>query len=290
MSVVTSSSTSQASRSNQNQEDVTLYKIADAGGANNLSISVVQNKGTKGTLLCKEVQCSFFEATYLLKVGPHPHIVRLYDYTQDDDDDTPEKLYLEFCDLGPLDKVEKGYRASRTPIPEAFIWQVFESVAKALLRMHTGKYSLTEAPTKGWDAVVHGDIQSENIFLSSSGVADQVYPRVVLGDLGEAYYEYTLDDDQLKSGYMTRRKDIRLLGVVIFNLTHAHRMKENDPAEEISNSETIPQRAPHDQLPDPAPEYSRELDVLAKSCMQHDPYERPDAETLLRDIQKAKRP
>jgi hypothetical protein len=66
-------------------------------------------------------------------------------------------------------------------------------------------------------------------------------------------------------------------------------MKENDPEEQISNSETIPRRVARDPLPDPAPEYSRELDVLAKSCMQHDPYERPDAESLLTDIQEAER-
>ncbi|KAI9826345.1 MAG: Serine/threonine-protein kinase Nek2 [Thelocarpon impressellum] len=96
-------------------------------------------------------------------------------------------LYTEHCDLGSLEDLLATHSKKRSPVGEPFVRHVFSSLLEGLAYMHAG-LSTTLGRGKrdrspGWHTMLHRDLKPGNIFLMSSR---DVFPRVVIGDLGNA--------------------------------------------------------------------------------------------------------
>ena len=108
-------------------------------------------------------------------------------------------MYIEYCPYGDLHKIFLYHRRLNQPIPEPFIWHIFESLVNVGLLMEQG--SLTQAQAQaGWRLIVHRDLKPLNVFV---GLHPQpvptrdnwaAYPTIKLGDYGSAV-ETSLTDD-----------------------------------------------------------------------------------------------
>lgn len=116
------------------------------------------------------------------------------------------RFYLEFSPYGELTRLIDRYRAWHQYLPEAFLWQVFDSLALAIL----AKAELATDPKKlprpnnctANDRIIHFDIKPDNNFLGYDepfnattsekyggmtqleGKKRTLYPIIKLGDSG----------------------------------------------------------------------------------------------------------
>jgi serine/threonine protein kinase len=178
-------------------------------------------------------------------------------------------IYLEFCsgcDL--LDQLRSFRNSSTAPGPTApvvFTLHVIVSLAHALAFLHHGLRWKTETtyedPKEGkaWDAVIHGDIKPDNIFLRHHPNAQvKGLPDVVLGDFGMSQFASqstgitgtpgydspevravadlrdtnpTLYDRKRNARVMTTKSDVYQLGLVMYLMgTGRHFKIGADPA------------------------------------------------------------
>ncbi|MCJ1246408.1 hypothetical protein MMC30_003615 [Trapelia coarctata] len=174
---------------------------------------------------------------HLLHHLKHPNIVEFVDAFI-----TPKprevSLYMEYCDLGSLGGLINRYNEKRllsgpSKLPEAFIWHVFQSIAKALQYIHHGLSLSDPSPIqpdagtdedvvkrlkKKWPTTIHRDIKLHNILITQSQPLQipvekpmafpfcflrtktleprPTYPRIVLADFGTACQED--DEDWLE--------------------------------------------------------------------------------------------
>lgn len=68
--------------------------------------------------------------------------------------------YEEYEEI-PDENEDEGNQ--RFPIPEPFMWYVFEAMASALLVLHEGG---AEVPVPKWTPILHLDLKPDNIFLA----------------------------------------------------------------------------------------------------------------------------
>ncbi|KAK5162769.1 uncharacterized protein LTR77_011200 [Saxophila tyrrhenica] len=108
-------------------------------------------------------------------------------------------ILLEHCDIGTLEQEIQRMNAKGMFLEEFFMWDVLESVLKALCFCHYGirnahapKYKLNP-----WNTICHLDIKPANLFVTSKMYPGNEYGnhRIVLGDFGCAV---TLVDIQTK--------------------------------------------------------------------------------------------
>ncbi|CZT25262.1 uncharacterized protein RCC_10991 [Ramularia collo-cygni] len=88
------------------------------------------------------------------------------------------RIYLECCGFGTLTEVER-------PVPEPFIWKLFEDLVNACVILDRGDVDPGGA---SWDPIVHRDMKLDNIFLSDPGKSFCWYPTAKLGDFGPAMF------------------------------------------------------------------------------------------------------
>ncbi|KXS99122.1 hypothetical protein AC578_3532 [Pseudocercospora eumusae] len=76
------------------------------------------------------------------------------------------RIYAEYCEGGSLRTLRLQHHdpAKDAPLPEPFLWAVFDSLVTAGLLME-GDHLPTETPPT-WDTVVHGDMKADNVFLA----------------------------------------------------------------------------------------------------------------------------
>ena len=186
--------------------------VADMGtvdGCNNESINLVRHVASGRKYICKYVRVGYGERELelLSQLTDHPHIVQIRSFYPGVESITDEqtlagevpfdRIYMEYCNRGSLKDVMDVHEKRKVPIPEAFIWEVLESVLSALLFAHLGQTSLPPGdPSRhssftmaaGWDPVIHQDITPANVFLTNESAPGRrhfsLYPRVVLGDFG----------------------------------------------------------------------------------------------------------
>ena len=148
-------------------------------------------------------------------LSPSPDPTRLFLWELDEHD----CLYLELCsveirsqELHNLEDLVDELVGRDQKLPEMFVWQILVAILKALCYLHFGVDDpMTDSPVHDWERVAHGDINMGNIFLAdplppqaptagsssvepapssvsapSSSSPPKVYPRIVLGDFGEA--------------------------------------------------------------------------------------------------------
>ncbi|KAJ9648237.1 hypothetical protein H2199_001090 [Coniosporium tulheliwenetii] len=89
--------------------------------------------------------------------------------------------YEEYEEI-PDENEDEGNQ--RFPIPEPFMWYVFEAMASALLVLHEGG---AEVPVPKWTPILHLDLKPDNIFLALLDPDRfRPYPQPKLGDFGLA--------------------------------------------------------------------------------------------------------
>ncbi|EGP85500.1 unnamed protein product [Zymoseptoria tritici ST99CH_3D1] len=132
------------------------------------------------------------EARILLKhLKPHPCIISLLACTADPDERGRYKLWMQYCSGGDLIGQAWASKNRRLVIPEQFVLQVAIQISEALAYLHHGLRHVGEGKytqDAGHEAVIHGDVKGDNIFLRWQKSADRIgnMPDVVLGDFGAA--------------------------------------------------------------------------------------------------------
>jgi hypothetical protein len=107
------------------------------------------------------------------------------------------RFYLEFAPYGDFFRLVYGYKAWQTHFPEEFLWHVFNSFARAAVKMQEGPFTDVETgkPTK-W-SVIHFDIKTDNIYMASPDKNELFsnYPSIKVADFGLADLVGEVDDD-----------------------------------------------------------------------------------------------
>lgn len=129
----------------------------------------------------------------LLQVLKHPNVVRFVDACITETIPRQMTLYVEYYNVGGLDKMMKRYMDHRKNhdkprhcrgclgVPEAFVWHVLHSLASALQYLHHGieKDDRRDPPRqKGpakWPPILHCDIKPDNILMRTAPDALSLY-------------------------------------------------------------------------------------------------------------------
>ncbi|KAI9889423.1 MAG: hypothetical protein M1814_005286 [Vezdaea aestivalis] len=99
-----------------------------------------------------------------------------------------QEAAFEFCPHGDLDDFIANQRQHDQPVPEAFIWHLFYSLAVVLTYCARG--SLGERSRRHWEPLAHWDIKTNNILLADpDDSVNRHYPAIKLADWGFAYNE-----------------------------------------------------------------------------------------------------
>lgn len=106
------------------------------------------------------------------------------------------RTYQEWCGYGDIYQLSRKYQPyltrNRVPsppvteqdwLPEAFLWSVFESLARAGRIMSRG--AVAGAGPADWSQIIHADLKPMNVFLgeNTSGL-NSGYPLAKIGDFG----------------------------------------------------------------------------------------------------------
>ncbi|KAL8786133.1 MAG: hypothetical protein Q9195_008337 [Heterodermia aff. obscurata] len=241
-----------------------VRKMEGRGAGQRCILKRIAFERGKGRLFLREIE--------ILHVLDHPNIVRFIDGCIPRGPEGVAELYIEYCDRGNLQDLlnkyinyNKEYDYEHHPyeyIPEAFLWEVFRSMASALAYLHFGvdPDDLDNPPAidKRWPYILHRDIKPDNILLkSTSGGRDSRegsssgYPTVVLADFGcctqkhENQYNPREDRDVVAGTFVwqgpefpehTTRGDVWTLGLIILSLCNQLKHFAQSPRPENSIS------------------------------------------------------
>ncbi|KAL9054983.1 MAG: hypothetical protein Q9162_003838 [Coniocarpon cinnabarinum] len=193
-------------------------------GRNNRGISLFKHKLDKVYYIRKKVSPNavsegvFDEEVFIASIlGDHSRINKLKYWSRNGPGQVAT-LYYEYCDLGTLkDLFTRATRLGFSRLPQDFLFKASKDIASALCYMHYGR---TWEPgrnfpgvARGWQRIAHNDVHEGNIFLSSKS-SDPNFPRVVLGDFGNAIIEPSRRD--------AYESDRRFLGATMAILAGAH--------------------------------------------------------------------
>lgn len=167
-----------------------------APGLNNLGMCLVNDKLTGKQAVFKALEpdrMNVREAEKLERLKGHPNVVGMLGFVPAppvSDKKMSDKIYMEFCStkvgtqqISTLRDLIAIYE--RSPLPECFIWEVLESVLRALCYLQFGvKDVMVDSPASDWEPIIHRDIKADNILLTDSETGD--YPRILLCDFGIA--------------------------------------------------------------------------------------------------------
>ncbi|CAI6332052.1 unnamed protein product [Periconia digitata] len=210
----------------QDRDPYTVIRRTDGKGHGNAGIYLVKHSVTNQLAICKivdiyaewSVNAHRTESSILYRLKDHPNVVNIIGHTGEPN----FKLYLECCQGGNLERVAKTYRRVSQRIPEAFLWHVAESLARAVCTAHMGVLPNDESltPQKDWDPIYHNDIITENVFMTLSVSNQDIYPRIVLGDFGGGKTNIPADD--LNEHRNTSIRDIMGIMDTIVRLSDAY--------------------------------------------------------------------
>jgi serine/threonine protein kinase len=177
----------------------------------------------------------------------HDNIIKFFDGGPPKSRYETAWIITEYCDKGTLTDLVIKYEFAETSIPERFIWDIFESLARAVVYLHYGPKLLNEfdqtdpassipeiSPDMSWDPVWHRDIILSNIFCTSNTEDQSKYPIVKLGDFGCAMRQSEVETKDLdtflwadktpimdgayeppEGQYATESVDVYMLGITL---------------------------------------------------------------------------
>ncbi|RFU34910.1 hypothetical protein B7463_g1376, partial [Scytalidium lignicola] len=223
-----------------------------------------------------------------------------------DPDGDVSRIYLEYCEHGDMagfiKKMYKRYSVTN-PMPEAYIWRIFECLALALCVLAHGNEDL-EGP--GWNIeICHFDIKPQNILI---GACDKDHPYTgvfKLADYGLAMrvpkhqppswlrdhaHRGTpgwLSIEQMMEHTITNRRygthtNIWVIALCMYSLIMRGRVVDTtkQPSRDIYGSrfKTVGVQIERTQ-------YSKDLKDTILWCLAVDPHRRPEPRQLVKHIQ-----
>ncbi len=95
---------------------------------------------------------------------------------------------MKYCPHGNLNTLitnQENHKLGNEPIPEPFLWSVFNDLVEAFLLLQSGDATL-DAKQTGWGSIVHRDLKPGNVFLDTreSSPLFPAYPKARVGDFG----------------------------------------------------------------------------------------------------------
>jgi serine/threonine protein kinase len=206
-------------------------------------------------------------------------------------------MVTEYCDKGTLKDLVKNTLSAKGKLPECFLWQVFESLARAVHHCHHGPIYGNQP----WRyKVAHRDIILDNIFLKRNGDPEydwESFLTVKLGDWGCAvspaeWDEAGGDESQFptidgayeppEEAPPTEAVDVYQIGLVMLCL---YSMKTEPPR--LYDIATDPDHPPTKlEVRRPKSTYSLELFELIKTCLEMKPEDRPCARDVEFSVQE----
>jgi serine/threonine protein kinase len=222
----------------------------------------------------------------------HNNIVQLYDSYMPEQPKHPHAtpwMVTEYCDKGTLKDLVRNTNKAGGKLPECFLWQVFESLARAVHYCHNGPiYGKRQWLHK----VAHRDIILDNIFLKRNGDPEydwESFLTVKLGDWGCAVSPSEWDEaggDESKfppiesefeppeGAPATEAVDVYQIGVVMQCLytMMSEPVQNGKPAAKI-------------EVRSSTSTYSMELFELIKTCLVDNPEDRPCARDVELSVQ-----
>jgi hypothetical protein len=142
----------------------------------------------------------------------HDNIIKFFDGSPPKSRYETAWMVTEYCDEGTLMDLVLKYGEEEASIPELFVWEIFESLARAIVYLHYGPKLLNEfdqtdpasstpeiSPDMSWDPVWHRDIILSNIFCTSNTGDQSKYPIVKLGDFGCAMRQSEVETEDLET-------------------------------------------------------------------------------------------
>ncbi|MCJ1375932.1 hypothetical protein MMC20_007170 [Loxospora ochrophaea] len=100
-------------------------------------------------------------------------------------------LIMEFCEGGTLqDRIDNRMGGRSEPIPEPWIWHVFEQLVNGIGYLQHGVEDIIsgDRPPKISDVLIHSDLKPGNVFIDTrtfiQGRNGREWPRIVIGDFG----------------------------------------------------------------------------------------------------------
>ncbi|CAF0887007.1 unnamed protein product [Rotaria sordida] len=195
----------------------------------------------------------------------HPYIVS---YLESFEDPTSLYILMDYCDGGDLHSRIKAQRGILFNEDQILDW--FVQITLALKHVHDRK-------------VLHRDIKSQNVFLTSDGSAK-------LGDFGiskvlnttcelartQIGTPYYLSPEICQQKPYNNKSDIWSLGCVLYEMTT---LKHAFDADNMNGLIMRIVRGSFNPVP---PKYSGDLRILIASMFRRDPRERPAINTILR--------
>lgn len=187
-------------------------------------------------------------------------------------------IVTEFCRYGTLGHIIHKYRRTTEYIPEAFVWHVFISLARALESIEHGH----DHPN--WNRVLHQDLWPANVFLY--GQCSGSYPFVVLGDFGSGVTEGDIRRNDVPTprqqidflpmgpgdtGVLDPRNDLCQVGLCIVALCQV----SMQPRGHVESWEKGHWPTPIGST------YTSELSDIVVACLHHDLTQRPTSRELL---------
>jgi hypothetical protein len=223
----------------------------------------------------------------ILSSVKHPNILEFLDAHIPEGRNETGYIVTELCDKGTLADLLAKYVEAGLFVPEAFVWEIFESLVSAVSHLHYGPSNTNQQ--KSWDPIFHRDIIAGNVFYTSlpanESMAFLAYPIVKLADFGCALRESEVKTISLHPDFPYNKE----IPVIEPSCEPPEGPFANAPVDIFEIGVLMSDFILVDGFPvarQPGFQYSSQLRYLVNLCREHNPRMRPNACSLLAGIRR----